>query len=873
MKKLLGLVAVLSFCFFLTSCYTSYKNPEVVRAPANTVDQAWQMVQQYAKEDKFTEDGLSHNDNSQYGYSVRQWEAGTSLSHEQEIKELAGREIWFKSAPNDRFHSYIFSQVLGSPVAWNRIMSASGKSDRFERWGIINDPDCCVPGTGECARKGINNAPASLADTYGWEFCKGDEKLLPAVGNGKWRDPACDNPVIKASDALDSKKRQNACDLAFGTSAGGVGFRKFPNPRFNKSAWESVGGWRAFESRMGKEEIDASIEPPFRVALACASCHAAPDPLNGPSNIQNLAWKNIKGETGNQYINFSAILSSGARPNAIEKQLFIHARAGALDTSAVPNDVVNNPGTINALINIPQRPRSEHIVTRWNRVESCSGANCQTVSYTDTEEKPFSQSWKKSTQKMRVMNILKGGEDSVGADVAVQRVYVNIGMCAEQCWINHLTNLREMDVTQRGFAQTPFDIAQCRQDCGAWRANEDRVFDIFSYLNSRRPTDLKDAISKPTDPAPKKDATLVQFLEGKYGVGSIKAGEGLFRQNCVGCHSSVGDQSNFLAMTTLSGEEGDNAPEDNAGLAGERVRADWMGNDELTAQSEVGTNQCRALHSNHMKGHVWEQFGSETLRSKAAVVTNARGQKLEGGRGYYRNISLLNVWAHAPFMHDNAIGPELCGVPSGPSPWLTTVQGQQLGENKARCEATFDPTVKGRFALFDKSMDELLTPSDQRRKKIALMDEDILVPLSADLGVGRKAKRLSLVIPKGIPTNDFGSFDLKAFAIDMQGALVKYIDAKKSGGSMASFTTYWTNKYPGKAGEELASTSAATFDSLIKGMEGVQQQINAGDKSRMGTYLKYYSNCKTTYENLGHDFGTKLTPGQKASLKAFMATL
>ena len=34
-----------------------------------------------------------------------------------------------------------------------------------------------------------------------------------------------------------------------------------------------------------------------------------------------------------------------------------------------------------------------------------------------------------------------------------------------------------------------------------------------------------------------------------------------------------------------------------------------------------------------------------------------------GGRGYYRNISLVNAWAHAPFMHNNAIGPELCGNP------------------------------------------------------------------------------------------------------------------------------------------------------------------------------------------------------------------
>jgi hypothetical protein len=35
-----------------------------------------------------------------------------------------------------------------------------------------------------------------------------------------------------------------------------------------------------------------------------------------------------------------------------------------------------------------------------------------------------------------------------------------------------------------------------------------------------------------------------------------------------------------------------------------------------------------------------------------------------GGRGYMRNISLVNVWATAPFMHNNAIGPEVCGKPA-----------------------------------------------------------------------------------------------------------------------------------------------------------------------------------------------------------------
>ena len=44
-----------------------------------------------------------------------------------------------------------------------------------------------------------------------------------------------------------------------------------------------------------------------------------------------------------------------------------------------------------------------------------------------------------------VHHILKGGEDSIGAIEAIQRVYLNIGSCAEQCWINHLSDLRQVD--------------------------------------------------------------------------------------------------------------------------------------------------------------------------------------------------------------------------------------------------------------------------------------------------------------------------------------------------------------------------------------------------------------------------------------------
>jgi hypothetical protein len=47
-----------------------------------------------------------------------------------------------------------------------------------------------------------------------------------------------------------------------------------------------------------------------------------------------------------------------------------------------------------------------------------------------------------------------------------------------------------------------------------------------------------------------------------------------------------------------------------------KVRADFLGNDQATPVTEVGTFRCRALHSNHMAGHLYQEYGSESMRGR-----------------------------------------------------------------------------------------------------------------------------------------------------------------------------------------------------------------------------------------------------------------
>ena len=100
--------------------------------------------------------------------------------------EVAGREIWYKAtAGNARFHTYVFQQRMGVLIDWYRVLRSDRRDQRFRTWGLINDPDCCTPGSTNCAAK-------SMEETYGFDYCLGDAELLKYVGKPGYRDPACD---------------------------------------------------------------------------------------------------------------------------------------------------------------------------------------------------------------------------------------------------------------------------------------------------------------------------------------------------------------------------------------------------------------------------------------------------------------------------------------------------------------------------------------------------------------------------------------------------------------------------------------------------------------------------------------------------------
>src|SRR5215510_7738330 len=501
--------------------------------------------------------------------------------------EIAGREIWYKAtAGNARFHTYVFQQRVGILVDWFRILRSDQRGDRFAAYGLINDPGCCTPGSEGCPAK-------SLDETYGFDWCPGDEELLKFVGREGYRDPACDfrDAAVDPKDPHSGTKdqRQSPCDLAFGTSTGALGYRKFPNPRFDRARWEKVNGgrasWEGFaktlssDPKLGDSRVrrlaDGSIEPPFLIGTSCGSCHIAFDPLKPPADPAHPKWENLKGAIGNQYLRISELLGSGMPYDSLEYQMYSHARPGTSDTSAIPTDQVSNPGTINAIHNFHERPEFE-------------------------------------------------GEDVLK-------------------W--------------RKFGQTPFDIGQCRRDCPNFRAIEDRLPDIGAFLFSKETNATDLAVARENErkatnaQARYTQDDLVADLDRQFGKGAVARGRDVFADTCARCHSSISAEQggafrnrDFRALDEKTG-----------------LRRDWLGNDQASKVTEVATSRCRALHSNHMAGHIWQEYGSETLRARGGDP-NVR-EPGDGGRGSYRNVSLVSAWAHAPVTHNNALGPEICGQP------------------------------------------------------------------------------------------------------------------------------------------------------------------------------------------------------------------
>ena len=596
-----------------------------------------------------------------------------------------GRDVWFKGTFGNQDEIYQhFSRTTPNGIddIWYPWLDTRERKQRFSKYGLINDPDCTE----------------GDASTNFWDKCP-DEHSSGVLGYRKYfADPTKD-------------------------ASGKVVFDPASSP------------YQTDELKKNKR---------FIIGHPCVQCHVAFDPTNPPQNPNEPKWENINALIGNQFINQPTMFFQGAPPDSLARMALEAGRNGTIDTSLVANDFQNNPGTQNNIMDFQNR-----------RV------------FTNMMKDPITGEIKPG----RTQHVLKGGEDSVGDHLALIRVYVNIGMCTEECWAPNFPQPGTYFGDKAH--QRPFHIKQCAQDCDAWNYADAKMDDLAAFLITGGPTYLMKA----------KD------VDGTPGAGLINTalvpkGRKIFARECAGCHSSLVAPENIRADKAaldrfyeghVFGNEDfwpleftdaeRNTPEfqakylakDKSGKLRPKQFAekevfgqDWLGSDEPTAFNIIGTNSCRALHDNHSTGHIFEEFSSEDYKQRPSpgsvpvtinrMVPGLGGvkvseRKIEGGPGYLRNISLLSVWATAPFLHNNAIGEQT-----------------MLKDGK-----TLDTSVHGRIKQFEMAYDELMmsdNPNDNphRPQKITVTDRDFSLAPRED-GQGP----IKLPVAKGTPVANFTS--------------------------------------------------------------------------------------------------------------------
>ena len=162
------------------------------------------------------------------------------------------------------------------------------------------------------------------------------------------------------------------------------------------------------------------------------------------------------------------VISTPANPKHFSKvvpedhlvnQVLMGGHLGTIDTSIVASDWMHNPGTQNKIMDFQNKRIFEHEMKDPVTGEISSA---------------------------RTRHVLKGGEDSVGEHLALIRVYINIGMCTEECWVPNFTYPGQL--LGQGTKQSPMRIMQCANECDAWNYADAKMDDLAAFLITGGPT-------------------------------------------------------------------------------------------------------------------------------------------------------------------------------------------------------------------------------------------------------------------------------------------------------------------------------------------------------------------------------------------------
>lgn len=748
--------------------------------------------------------------------------------------EITGRNMWLVwTGGNDRFWDEMTNLTFGAFDLLKIVAYDPAKPvDRTKRWswlGLINEPCFAAPA-------------APRPDQFGL--------LLDQPVPGCPADPFA-NAEKYPGIRIGARGGTVPVGSIYGWPTGIVGLRLFPNPKFDAAAAARWDPKRFFADPAYYKDKD--LVRPYRVGMACGFCHVGPSPVHPPADPANPAWANLSSTVGAQYMWVDRLFVYDASKDNFMFQLVHTYRPGAMDTSLVSTDNINNPRTMNAIYNLDDRMA---IARRWGR-ETLAGGERDNRQLNDYVAAGPLTAFFRRPDTVWTPHVLKDGSDSVGVLGALNRVYLNIGLFSEE-WLLHFNAIAG------GKPISPIRIATAERNSAYWRATEAGTPDMaLFFLKAGRPDHLADAPGG------------ARYLTADAA--TLDRGKTVFAETCARCHSSKQpvmvpglDPSGCAGPDYMqcwrrywSWTETDDYKHQMDAIvhAPDFLDHNFLSNEVRVPVTLLQTNACSPLATNALAGNIWDNFSSHSYKSLPSVGTVTVNDPFTGavspydmpagGRGYTRVPSLVGIWSTAPFLLNNSLGP-----------------------------FEQDPSVAARMRVFDASIEQLLWP--EKRAKDALLGDK--VPGVIDRTTARSYIRIAPgYVPDFLRPASGALHALMPQLFDADGGItIGPIPAGTPVNLLANLQPLPEGSNPLRRAEHVA----AVFKLLVQLKRDLRslpegatdEQVRAAFANAVPTLLKL-NKCPDFVVNRGHYFGTGLVPGEpalsdadKRALIAFLKT-
>lgn len=643
---------------------------------------------------------------------------------------IRGQNMWnVWTGGNDKFWDTAAQIAYGS-FDLLKILSSHpdqgySHDTRFRYLGLMNEP---------CFEK----ATAPNPERFGlWLDSRGDDcaadpfanpEKYPGAKLGQRGQPMPEGFAKEYAASLDEGRLPVGSH--YGEPSGIMGLRLFPNPDFDEDA---AAHWDPERFYTDPDYYnDGKLVRPYRVGMSCAFCHVGPNPINPPADVEAPQYSEMTSNPGAQYYWVDRIFYWNTRAREAEGQpapnegsflfqLFHTNPPGALDTSLVSTDYMNNPRTMNAVY----ETRARLLQSLHSGIETLSGGELDNKQFQDfAAGAELSAFFDPETGKSASMRVLKDGADSVGTLGALNRVYLNIGLFSEE-WLLHFRPFLG------GQKISPIEIATAQKNSVYWQATEQESINMAAFfLVTGRADRLEDA--------PGGTEILAQDDPEE-----VTRGMEVFAETCAACHSSKQPAPDPEYQVDMGVCEGGGAGPQYLECWGrywewaqsdsfksqmlDLVKQDgfldgnYLSTERRVPKDLLGTNACTPTATNGLRGDIWDNFTSDTYKSLPPVgevtlnhpVSGAAfgWQALGNGRGYLRPASLVSVWSSAPYLSNNSLGYE---------PQYYGREDYGGGQYAKSCPAAdpYDPNmpcVENRVYAFEAAMAKLLDPSLRRR--------------------------------------------------------------------------------------------------------------------------------------------------------------